>query len=94
MLAAQLRASLACAADVVLSELDDCNQAKARFEALNSTGKVMTLKRNTIANIAMPTQNKAGKVLMRKSPISMTIIDSLDEMLTAGTKAVRSLKGA
>lgn len=93
MLAAQVRASLACASSVELSELDDSNHAKARREALNSTGKVMTLNRNTIANMAMPTQNRAGKALMTNRPMMMTIIESFDEMLTAGTNAERSLRG-
>lgn len=94
MLAAQPRASFAFATSVRPSELDDCNHAKARFEALNSTGKVMTLNRNTIANMAIPTQNRAGKVLIRAKPMRMTIMESLEEMLTAGTKAVRIRKGA
>ena len=94
MLAAQPRASFACANSVVLSELDDCSHANARCEALNSTGKVTTLNKNTIANMAIPIQNRAGKVLMTKSPMRMTIIENLDETLTAGTKDERNFNGA
>ena len=94
MLAAQPRASLACAASFSPSELDDFSQTSARFEALNSTGRVTTLNRNTMANMAMPTQNRAGKVLIINNPMMMTIMESFDEMLTAGTKAERSFNGA
>ena len=94
MPAAQLKASLACPTSTSPSEVDDCSHSKARLEALNSTGRVTTLKRNTMANIAMPNQNRAGKVSMRNNPMRMTIIESFEEMLTAGTKAERSFKGA
>jgi hypothetical protein len=87
VLAAQRKASLAWLNSVAPSELDDCSHAKARREALNSTGNVIKLNKNTMANMAIPTQNKAGKMLMMNNPMMMTIIDSFDEMLTAGTKA-------
>ena len=93
MLAAHPKASLACAASASLSELDDFSQAKARLDALNSTGKVTRLNRNTMANMAMPIQKRAGKMLMMSMPRRMTIIDSLDERLTIGTNAERRRNG-
>ena len=48
MLAAQRKASLAWLNSVAPSELDDCSHAKARREALNSTGNVIKLNKNAI----------------------------------------------
>src|SRR5690554_861877 len=69
------------------------NQRSALAVAFFSTGSVTKLNRVVMANSAIPTHNKAGKVDTVMIPISNIHVTQREEALTTGTKAERIFKG-
>ena len=68
VIAAHFNASCAFGNSVGAVTLERCNQAKALFDASNSTGKVMIEKMVVKANRMIPARRICGKALIRTMP--------------------------
>ena len=73
-----------------------CNHAKARSEALYSTGSVTIEKSAEVAIIAMPIQHIVALFVVAKMaiPATMTQVAAVDAKFTIGTNCERRRKGA
>ena len=73
-----------------------CNHAKARSEALYSTGSVTIEKSAEVAIIAMPIQHTVALFVDAKiaMPATITQVAAVDAKFTMGTNCERRRKGA